>query len=78
MIIKNIPLILARTEEMAELKSKSKEENELLRKIKSDPNVQEFLPKTVSRNTANMNLKPILLIAGHLFDLPEVRNPIFS
>lgn len=36
------------------------------------------MPKTISKKTQNMNLKPLLLILGHMFRKPEVNDPIFA
>lgn len=44
----------------------NKEEMEALKKLKDNDEIKELLPKTVSRNTQKMNLKPLLLILGHL------------
>jgi hypothetical protein len=36
------------------------------------------MPKTISKKTQNMNLKPLLLILGHMFRKPECQDPIFA
>lgn len=60
------------------MRSKSAKENELLRKLKDDDKISELMPKTISKKTQNLNLKPLLLILGHMFRKPEVKDPIFA
>jgi hypothetical protein len=49
-----------------------------LRKLKDDDRIAELLPKTVSRKSAGQNLKPLLLILGHMFRNEIVEDPIFE
>jgi hypothetical protein len=55
--------------------SRDKSEKEILKKLSDNEQIKEMLPKTVSRNTKNMNLKPLLLILGHLTRDPNVYHP---
>ena len=48
-----------------------------LKKLKDNDDIKDLLPKTVSRNTKNMNLKPLLLILGHLLRDENVNDPCF-
>ena len=66
LIPKNMPQILAMAIEFQKMGAKDKDEMEALKKLKDNEEIRELLPKTVSRNTKNMNLKPLLLILGHL------------
>jgi hypothetical protein len=50
----------------------------LLRKLKDDERIAELLPKTVSRKSAGQNLKPLLLILGHMFRNEIVEDPVFA
>lgn len=78
MINKNFPLLISKSIELQALRSKSNKEIELLRSLKDDERIAELLPKTISKKTQNMNLKPLLLILGHMFRKPEVKDPIFA
>jgi len=66
LIVKNMPQILARSLEFEGMRARSQHELELLKKLKSDDRIAELLPRTVSKHNRNQNLKPILLILGHL------------
>jgi len=46
--------------------------------LKDDEKIAELLPKTVSRKSAAQNLKPLLLILGHMFRNQIVEDPIFA
>ena len=58
--------------------AKNQAEMEALKKLKDNDDIKELLPKTVSRNTKNMNLKPLLLILGHVLRDENVYNPCFK
>ena len=78
LIPKNMPQIMAMAIEFQKLGAKDKNEMELLKKLKDNEEIRELLPKTVSRNTKNMNLKPLLLILGHLVRDENVYHPCFK
>jgi hypothetical protein len=46
--------------------------------LKDDERIADLLPKTVSRKSAQQNLKPLLLILGHMFRNKIVEDPIFA
>lgn len=48
---------------------------DLLKQIKSNEDIADLLPTTVSRRSKNQNLKPLVLICGHLLDDDRVRDP---
>ena len=75
LIPKNMPQILAGAIEYQKMGSRDKSEKEILKKLSDNEQIKEMLPKTVSRNTKNMNLKPLLLILGHLHRDPNVYHP---
>lgn len=77
-IYKNLPLLISRALEFQQLRSTSKREGELLRRLKDNEKIADLLPKTVSKKTANLNLKPLLLILGHMLRDPIVLDPIFE
>jgi len=74
---KNMPQIMAMAIEYQAMGAKNKEEMDALKKLKDNDEIKELLPKTVSRNTKNMNLKPLLLILGHLHRDEHVYTPAF-
>lgn len=74
---KNMPQIMAMAIEYQAMGAKDKGEMEALKKLKDNDEIKELLPKTVSRNTKNMNLKPLLLILGHLLRDENVYAPVF-
>lgn len=73
-----MPQILAMAIEYQKMGAKDKAEMEALKKLKDNEEIRELLPKTVSRNTKNMNLKPLLLILGHLLRDENVYDPCFK
>lgn len=75
---KNMPQMMAMAIEFQKIGTRDKVELELLKKLKDNEEIRELLPKTVSRNTKNMNLKPLLLILGHLTRDENVYNPAFK
>ena len=74
---KNMPQIMAMAIEYQAMGAANKEEMDALKKLKDNDDIKELLPKTVSRNTKNMNLKPLLLILGHLHGDENVYAPCF-
>ena len=78
LIPKNIPLILAKSLEFQTIGAKNNDEIAILKKIKQNDDIDELLPKVQSRNTKDMNMKPLLMILAHLLRDENVRNPLFS
>lgn len=78
MIPKNVPMILAQCIEFQAIGAKNKDEMTLLKKLKDNDDIDELLPKTQSRNTKDMNMKPLMLILGHVFRDENVRHPLFA
>lgn len=68
-LFKNFPMMLARSDEFQALKALSEKENELLKKIKNNPKVDELLPKTAPKRYRQMAIKPLLLILAHMLGL---------
>jgi hypothetical protein len=58
--------MLSNSLEFQSIGARSQEEIAVIKKIKGNEEVDELLPKTQSRKTKDMNLKPLLLILGHL------------
>lgn len=75
---KNMPQIMAMAVEFQTMGAKNQEEMAQLKKLKDNDDIKELLPKTVSRNTKNMNLKPLLLMLGHLLRDENVNAPCFK
>jgi len=73
-----MPLILSKSIEFQSIGAKNNEEIAILKKIKANDDIDELMPKIQSRNTKDMNMKPVLLILAHLLRDENVRNPIFS
>lgn len=78
LIVKNVPLILAQSKEFQSIGAKGKDEIALLKKLKENEDLDELLPKVQSRNMKDMNMKPLLLILGHVLKDENIRNPIFK
>ncbi len=78
MINKNLPLLLSKAIELQSLKSTTKQEVDLLRKLKDDERIMELMPKSISKKTQHMNMKPLLLILGHMFRCPAVKDPVLQ
>lgn len=53
-------------------------ETPLLRKLRSNEDIDELLPKTQSRVLKAMNWKPLLLILGYIMKDETVKEPIFK
>lgn len=73
-----MPQIMAMAVEFQTMGAKNQEEMAQLKKLKDNDDIKELLPKTVSRNTKNMNLKPLLLMLGHLLRDENVNAPCFK
>ena len=78
LLVKNVPTILAQSMEFQSIGAKNKGEIELLKKLKQNELIDDLLPKVQSRRTQDMNMKPLLLILGHIMRDENVRNPAFS
>ncbi len=50
----------------------------LLKKLKDNDDLDELLPKTQSRNTKDLNMKPLMLILGHVLGDENTKNPLFK
>lgn len=74
-LFKNVPLSLYRCIEFqSQIKTRSKEDLDLQRRLKDVEKIQEHLPRTVSKKTVGLNLKPLLLILGHMMREDAVEN----
>ena len=71
-LYKSIPLTLFRAIEFQAIKSKSKEDFDAQKKLLADTRFEDLLPRTKSKRSVNLNLKPLLLILGHMFRSKEV------
>mmetsp|Transcript_12382 Transcript_12382/g.20802 ORF Transcript_12382/g.20802 Transcript_12382/m.20802 type:complete len:178 (+) Transcript_12382:808-1341(+) len=69
---KQIPGILAHSSEFSVMKVRSKEELEILKRIKEDDRVKEAIPKVKAEDTRKqVQVKPICLLMGYMYDLLE-------
>ena len=76
---KNIPIIIAQSLECQAIGAKDlAKETPLLRKLRSNEDIDELLPKTQSRVLKAMNWKPLLLILGYIMKDETVKEPIFK
>lgn len=71
-IFKNVPLSLYRALEYQEVAVRSESDLNLVKKLGSKDSLEEFMPKTKSRKTANLNLKPLVLMLAHMHRMPEI------
>lgn len=78
LLVKNLPLILASSKEFQAIGAKNQDELTALKKLKDNDDLDELLPKVQSRNMKDMNMKPLLLILGHVLKDENIRNPIFK
>lgn len=46
--------------------------------LRDNDAIKELMPKTVSRNTQNMNLLPLVVILAHMMRVPEIKDPAFK
>ena len=77
-LFKNVPLSLFRALEFQDIRAKSKGDIEAQKKIKNNDKIQELLPRTVSKKTQHLNLKPLLLILGHMFREESVKDQVLA
>lgn len=68
MIGKNIPVILAHSSELAQMRV-PKDEFSILDRLKRCEEVKEILPKTKSGEAAKYNAKPIILLMAYMHSL---------
>ena len=73
-LFKSVPLALYICIEFQEIKTRCKEDLDAQKKIKDFEKLIDYLPKTVSKKTANLNPKPLLLILGHMFRHPQIQD----
>jgi len=57
---------------------KTKDEIAVIKKLRDNEEIDELMPKVQSRNLKDLNMKPLLLILGHIMQDENVRNPIFT
>lgn len=60
------------------MKSSGAAEKKLLARIKDNEKVADLMPKTLSKRTAGLNMKPMLLILAHMMRNDLVKDPIFA
>lgn len=68
MLGKHIPGILAHSAEFSNLKVRSKEELEILKRIKNNDEVKEAIPKSNEKRPP-VQVKPVCLLTGHMYGL---------
>ena len=79
LLFKNIPQILAVTIEFQGMGARSQKEVDLMKKILSDnEEIKALMPKTVSRNTQNMNMLPLVVILSHMMNEDMIKDPAFK
>ena len=79
LLFKNIPQILAVTIEFQGMGARSQKEVDLMKEILRDNDeIKALMPKTVSRNTQNMNLLPLVVILAHMMQEKKVKDPSFK
>ena len=71
MIDKHIPGILAHSSEFATLKVRSKDELKVLTRIKQEDKVKEAIPKPNEKRGTAVQVKPICLLMGYMYDILE-------
>lgn len=75
MIPKHIPMMIASSNEFQQIGSSGADEIALLKKLKQNPDIDELIPKVKSKKMQEFNMKPLLLVLGHLFRDENIRNP---
>jgi translocation protein SEC63 len=75
---KNIPLILSQSIEFQSIEMTDDAELAIFKKMKSNEDIDELVPKTTSRRNQDMNIKPLLLVLGHIFRDENVKSPYFK
>lgn len=70
MLMKHIPGMMAYSTEFAQMKVRSKEELEILKRIKQTDEVKDAIPKPNEKRAAPQ-VKPICLLMGYMYGLLE-------
>jgi len=70
-LFKDMPLLISRSKEFQEMRARSKEENEMMRRIVTDPRFEDLVPKKANKQVRQTNLKPLCIILAHMFNLKE-------
>lgn len=82
MLMKNMPQMLAKSLELANIPSKSTKETQLLKKIRDVPELNDLIPRVaVTRRTkaaGGENQKSIVMILAHLLQASELEDPVFA
>lgn len=71
MIDKHIPGILAHSYEFASMKVRSKDELDVLKRIKTYEKVKDAIPKPNEKKGTAVQVKPICLLMGYMYDILE-------
>jgi len=71
MIDKHIPGILAHSHEFANMKVRSKDELEVLKRIKQEDKVKDAIPKPNEKKGTAVQVKPICLLMGYMYNILE-------
>jgi hypothetical protein len=75
MLMKHIPGILAHSYEFSAMKVRSKEELEILKKIKEYDQVKEAIPSAKQEEKKGpVQVKPICLIMGYMYDIIDKKD----
>lgn len=78
LLVKNVPMVLACSHEFQGIGARGPDEIALLKKLRQNEEIDELLPKTQTQRTKDLNLKPLLLILGHVMQDENIRNPLFK
>ena len=73
-----MPFLLSKSIEFQELKSQSKAENEIIRKILADDRLEDIKPKNMSKKHMQIQLKPFTLIVAHMLRMDHANDPLFK
>jgi len=71
-IFKNMPLTLFRALEYQEVKVRSEQDLNQIKKLAAKDAFADLMPKKTSRRTANLNVKPLVLILSHMHRISEI------
>jgi hypothetical protein len=75
MLMKHIPGILAHSFEFSTMKVRSKEELEILKRIKEHDQVKEAIPSAKQEEKKGpVQVKPICLIMGYMYNIIEKKD----
>lgn len=77
-LFKTTPTSVYRSIEMQQIRSRSKEDVEALKRLMQKSEFEDLIPRNKSKKSVSLNLKPLILMLGHMFRMKEIEIPALA